>query len=162
MVTSPGPTLRSVLALVASLLLSVVASGCSLAGMGIGSMIPSYTTTTRADLVKGDEMRVDTGPLAQEAITDVTLPSTPVAPRWTAGRYDGVHEGRLVLETCDGTQTFAPSDVRRIEIQDGGNHWKTGLIAGGVADVLFVTLVVVLAATYTPSYSFPGYAISIR
>lgn len=130
--------------------------------MGIGAMIPSHTTTTRADVVKGDEIRIYTSPPRDETATDFTRPPPLAAPSWAAGRYDGVQDGRLVIEACDGTQTFAPSDIHHIEVRDGGNHWKTGLLIGGIADVVFVGLVAVLAATYEPSFSFPGYAMSMR
>lgn len=135
-------SLRALLLLVVACAVVMTTSGCGVAFMGIGSTIPRYESTSRADVAMGEEIQVKLAARTRQEVIDRWG-----SPVWVRGRYAGMKEGRLWLETSDGPRSFAPAELSKIEVRHG-SEWKTGLIAGTVLDVALVTLLVAEAATY--------------
>lgn len=136
---------------------ALMTNGCGLAFMGLGSAVPRYATISRADVSKGDEIRVQVASLAHEPVVDLSG-----SPGLLSGRYAGIEEGKVVVVTSEGSRSFAPSELSKIEIREG-SQWKNGLLIGSAVDVGIVTLLVVAAATSTPSFSVsaPGGTVPI-
>ena len=129
-------------------------SGCSLIGLGIGSAVTTYETVQppyERHLAAGDEVRVTVTPQSPS-------PEPPTATwfsRSTEGKYALVRDDAIVLDAARPEQRAIPlRDVQSIEVFKG-SQWKTGLLVGGILDVVAVVLVTAAVIDFRSNFHSP-------